>query len=51
MQAAVDQFFECHAIVLGDSSKADMDFVLVILGADVERRALVRASNRTNPCR
>lgn len=39
MEAVVDQFFECHAIVTGDSSKADMDFVFVILRADVERRA------------
>ena len=39
MQAAVDQFFECHAVVTGDGSKADMHFVLVVFGADIERRA------------
>ena len=36
MQAALDQFLERDAVVLGDGGEPDVDFVLVVLGADVE---------------
>ena len=47
MEAALDQFFECHAIVIGDSSEADMAFLFFILGAEVERGAWF--GHRTEP--
>ena len=39
MQAALDQFLERDAVVLGDRGQADVEFVLVVLGAEIERRA------------
>src|SRR5262249_48003484 len=34
--------FECHSVMLGDGSQANVNFVLVVFGADVERRAGLR---------
>ena len=39
MQAAVDQFLERHAVVLGDGSEPDVHFVSLIFRADIESGA------------
>ena len=39
VQARLDQLLERDAVVLGDGSETDVDLVLVVLGAEVERRA------------
>jgi hypothetical protein len=36
MEAASDELIERHAIMAGDVGQADMDFVFVILSADVD---------------
>ena len=42
MQPALDQVLERYPVMLGDRGEADMGFVLVVLGADVESGSLFR---------
>ena len=37
VQAAVDQFLERDAVVVGDVVEADVNFLLVVFGADIDR--------------